>query len=123
MKTTIGLAIAAVGFLMAGAGAVVAEEPTTTTAALDASKTADDPALAQKGKQIYATNCLHCHGINMVTPGTVAFDLRQFPHDAKARFVHSVTNGKNNRMPPWGDILKAEEIDALWAYVLTGGKS
>jgi len=25
-------------------------------------------------------------------------------------------------MPPWGDMLKAEDIEALWAYVLTGGR-
>ena len=51
-----------------------------------------------------------------------AFDLRKFPHDDHARFVNSVTHGKNT-MPAWGDILKPEEIDALWAYVLTGGKT
>ena len=83
---------------------------------------ASDPAQVAKGKTLYGTNCIHCHGINMVTPGTVAFDLREFPHDDKARFVNSVTHGKNNRMPPWGDILKPEDIDNLWAYVLTGGK-
>jgi glucose dehydrogenase len=42
--------------------------------------------------------------------------------DDKARFMNSVTHGKNNRMPPWGDILKSEDIDNLWAYLLTGGK-
>jgi cytochrome c55X len=83
---------------------------------------ASDPAQVAKGKALYGSNCLHCHGINMVTPGTAAFDLREFPHDDKARFVNSVTHGKNNRMPPWGDILKPEDIDNLWAYVLTGGK-
>jgi mono/diheme cytochrome c family protein len=83
---------------------------------------ANDPAQIAKGKALYGSNCIHCHGINMVTPGTVAFDLREFPHDDKARFVNSVTHGKNNRMPPWGDILKPEDIDNLWAYVLTGGK-
>jgi mono/diheme cytochrome c family protein len=83
---------------------------------------ASDAAQVAKGKALYGTDCLHCHGINMVTSGAVAFDLRQFPHDDKARFVNSVTHGKNNRMPPWGDILKPEDIDNLWAYVLTGGK-
>ena len=58
----------------------------------------------------------------MVTPGTVAFDLRTFPHDAKSRFVDSVTHGKNNRMPPWGDVLTPQQIDEIWAYVRTGGK-
>lgn len=58
----------------------------------------------------------------MVTPGTVAFDLRRFPHDQKPRFVDSVTHGKNKAMPPWGDVLTPEQIDELWAYVGTGGK-
>jgi len=25
-------------------------------------------------------------------------------------------------MPPWGDVLSSAEIEALWAYVRTGGK-
>jgi mono/diheme cytochrome c family protein len=25
-----------------------------------------------------------------------------------------------NQMPPWGDMLKADDIEALWAYVLNG---
>jgi hypothetical protein len=35
--------------------------------------------------------------------------------------VHSVTQGKNGRMPQWDDLLKPEEIDEIWAYVKTGG--
>ena len=76
--------------------------------------------MATKGKQLYAHHCSHCHGFNMVNPGTVAYDLRQFPHNDKARFVYSVTQGKNGRMPQWGDLLKPEEIDEIWAYVKTG---
>lgn len=58
----------------------------------------------------------------MVNAGTSSFDLRKFPPDDKARFVNSVVNGKN-AMPPWGDIVKPDEIEAIWAYVLTGGKT
>jgi mono/diheme cytochrome c family protein len=76
---------------------------------------------ATKGKQLYAKNCLHCHGRNMVTPGTVAYDLRQFPEDDKPRFETSIVKGRRN-MPPWGDKLSSQEIDDLWAYVLTRGK-
>jgi mono/diheme cytochrome c family protein len=42
-----------------------------------------------------------------------------FPRDAKTRFVDSVMNGKRN-MPPWDDVLKPDDLDALWAYVSTG---
>jgi mono/diheme cytochrome c family protein len=96
------------------------------TLAQDASKEApkDTPKptdanadLAALGAQLYAHNCSHCHGFSMVNSGAIAYDLRKFPHDDKARFVNSVTNGKNGRMPPWGDLLSKEDIDKLWAYV------
>jgi len=48
-----------------------------------------------------------------------ALNLRTFPRDQEARFVTAVTKGKNS-MPPWGDLLQPEEVDALWAYVVAG---
>jgi mono/diheme cytochrome c family protein len=80
-----------------------------------------DAELAARGKALYAHHCSHCHGFNMVNPGTISYDLRQFPHDDKARFVRSAIEGKNCRTPQWGDLLKPEEIDEIWAYVKTGG--
>ena len=115
-----GFWMSAFAALLVAAGTSFAAEVSPTAAAPQPA--AGDPAQISKGKALYGANCIHCHGINMVTPGTVAFDLREFPHDDKARFVNSVTHGKNNRMPPWGDILKPEDIDNLWAYILTGGK-
>jgi mono/diheme cytochrome c family protein len=76
----------------------------------------------RKGQALYVRHCSRCHGTNMITPGNVAYDLRQFPHDAKVRFVQSVMQGKNGRMPPWGDLLNPGDVDELWAYVKTGGK-
>ena len=72
----------------------------------------------QRGADIFARNCSPCHGPRMKDPES-AFDLRKFPHDQHDRFVNSVTHGKN-QMPPWGDLLKIEEIEALWAYVVGG---
>jgi mono/diheme cytochrome c family protein len=72
------------------------------------------------GAALYAQNCAPCHGARMADPEG-AFDLRIFPHDQHARFVDSVTHGKNS-MPPWGGALKPEEIEALWAYVVSGEK-
>ena len=46
-----------------------------------------------------------------------ASDLRKFPHDQHERFVTSVTRGKN-QMPPWGGLLKSEDVEALWTYVV-----
>ena len=78
------------------------------------------PEQIKKGAAIFAQNCSPCHGARMADPNA-AFDLRKFPQDQKSRFVNSVTRGKNT-MPPWGDLFTAEEIDALWAYVITGEK-
>lgn len=77
-----------------------------------------DPELIRKGSAIYGQNCAPCHGARMLDPNS-AFDLRTFPADQKNRFVHSVTKGLN-AMPPWGDLLKADDIEALWAYVRAG---
>ncbi len=72
------------------------------------------------GAEIYARNCSPCHGARMLDPQG-ASDLRKFPRGERERFVNSVTRGKN-QMPPWGDLLKPEEVEALWAYVVAGEK-
>ena len=79
------------------------------------------PEQIKKGAGIFAQNCSPCHGAHMADPQG-GFDLRKFPHDEKNRFVTSVKQGKNS-MPPWGDLFKPDEIDALWAYVMAGEKN
>ena len=73
-----------------------------------------------KGAEIYSTYCVACHGHEMNHPGG-SFDLRTFPPGQHARFVDSVSKGKNN-MPPWGDLFQPADIEALWAYVMAGKK-
>lgn len=79
------------------------------------------PEQVSKGAGIYSQNCAPCHGAHMADPNS-GFDLLTFPHDQKNRFVISVTKGKNS-MPPWGDLFKSDDIDALWAYVVAGEKN
>jgi len=113
MRVSIALMILIGGLVLtATPRALPADEPAAT---------APTPELAAQGKTLYTQLCSHCHGVNMVNPGTSSFDLRKFPHDQQPRFVNSVTHGKNT-MPAWGDMLQPGEIDALWAYVMTGGK-
>ena len=81
---------------------------------------AQDPKAIAKGGELYATHCAPCHGPHMKDPEGAA-DLRKFPRDARERFTTSVSKGKN-QMPPWGDLLKPDEIDSLWAYVVAGEK-
>ena len=82
----------------------------------EADRSAVDPALIDQGKVTYAEKCSHCHGFGMVNAGTIAPDLRKFPRD-EARFFTTVKIGKNNKMPPWGDLLSDDQIISLWAYV------
>jgi len=76
------------------------------------------PEQVRKGAELFALNCATCHGTRMRNPQW-AFDLRTFPRDGHARFVDSVTYGRGS-MPPWDDVLKPDDIEALWAYVVGG---
>jgi len=78
------------------------------------------PQQIAAGSEIFARNCSPCHGPRMQDPES-AFDLRKFPPGEHDRFVRSVTNGKN-QMPAWGDMLRGDDIEALWAYVTMGEK-
>ena len=114
--------------LLLGLGSVAAAadppgtETTHATPAAISAETTPEPDLARQGGALYRQLCSHCHGIRMVNPGTSSFDLRQFPHDDRARFFNSVTRGRNT-MPAWGDMLSTQEIEGLWAYVRTGGRT
>ena len=112
MMSSAWLKVLVVGFCLIGTPA--------SHAADDKPDAAPSPELAAQGKTLYRQLCSNCHGVNMVNAGTSSFDLRKFPQDDKTRFVNSVMHGKN-AMPAWGDLVKPEEIEAIWAYVLTGG--
>lgn len=88
--------------------------------AQDADPKSFAPQQVQAGSKTYAQTCAPCHGPRMADPDG-AFDLRKFPRDQHARFITSVTKGKNN-MPPWGGMLTPEDIENLWAYVVAGGQ-
>jgi cytochrome c55X len=96
--------------------AVLAVVSMVTVRAADEQNDVSVQAQIDHGKATYAQKCSHCHGPNLMNSGTVTPDLRGFPDD-KSRFVTTVKQGRNNRMPPWGDILSDEDITDLWAYV------
>ena len=88
------------------------------TCAASESQESFAPEKIRLGAEIFARNCSPCHGPRMQDPEG-AFDLRTFPPDQHTRFLNSVSHGKN-QMPPWAGLLKPEEIEALWAYVMAG---
>ena len=72
---------------------------------------------ATAGREVYSTYCATCHGENLHnTSGGVTFNLRRLKPDEHERFVHSVTNGKN-QMPPWRGVLDEGQIESVWAYI------
>ena len=98
------------------AAAMTASAQTTTPPATPQQDAGIDQAQIDQGKVTFAQKCSHCHGPNMVNAGTIAPDLRRFPDD-KERFFTTVKLGKNNKMPPWGDLLSDDQIACLWAYM------
>jgi len=76
---------------------------------------AQDKIKIEAGEKVYSTYCQVCHGDDLVSTGQV-FDLRRLKPDDRGRFDNSVRNGKN-QMPPWKDVLKDQQIDAIWAYI------
>jgi mono/diheme cytochrome c family protein len=76
------------------------------------------PEQIKKGAEVYETHCQTCHGPRLRNPEW-AVDLRKFPRGDHARFVDTVTSGVRN-MPPWGDVFKPDDIEALWAYIVAG---
>jgi mono/diheme cytochrome c family protein len=73
----------------------------------------------KRGAETFADYCSPCHGERMSNPEL--FNLKTFPPAERARFINSVTNGKN-AMPPWRGQLQPADIEALWSYVVAGEK-
>ena len=96
--------------------ATIATASAQTATQIAAAGDGGDQAQIDHGKMTYAEKCSHCHGPGMLNAGTITPDLRRFPDD-RARFFATVKNGKNGKMPPWGDLLDDEQIGGLWAYV------
>jgi mono/diheme cytochrome c family protein len=114
----LALSLSAAALLLVAGGSAAAEETAGQKKAAAETSAAGDSDQVEKGRELYhSMPCVRCHGGNCVQNSGAAFDLRTFPPDDKARFVNSVKNGKNGRMPPWGEVLKPEEIDQLWAYI------
>jgi mono/diheme cytochrome c family protein len=97
--------------IFAAAAMTAAAQTTTSQEAADA-----DQALIDQGKTTYAEKCSHCHGPGMLNPGTITPDLRRFPDD-RERFFAIVKEGRNNKMPPWADLLSDDQIGTLWVYI------
>lgn len=77
----------------------------------------------EKGKQIFATNCVACHGQDAKSgkPGLIGPDLTDnvWIHGGTPEQIHnSVTNGVPPKgMPTWGPILGPEKVGDAVAFI------
>jgi mono/diheme cytochrome c family protein len=84
---------------------------------------------AMAGEETYKTLCARCHGEKGDGNGKVAWYLDPYPRDftkaafmnskPRERFVTSIKEGVGGTsMPPWGHVLRDEQVDGVLTYVL-----
>lgn len=80
-----------------------------------------DAALAAKGKEVFATYCVACHGAD--ARGNPAFGApnltdRIWLHGgSQTTIAETIRNGRNNQMPQWGEFLGEAKTHVLASYV------
>lgn len=80
------------------------------------------------GKREYLNNCVACHGAD--GKGNKAIGAPNLTDDvwlygsSEATIVHSILNGRNNRMPAQEHLLTPEQVRLLtaWVWGLSGGQ-
>ncbi len=89
---------------------------------------AHDQIRVIRGKREYLNNCVACHGAD--GKGNKALGAPNLTDDvwlygsSEATIVHSILNGRNNRMPAQEHLLTPEQIRLLtaWVWGLSGGR-
>ena len=87
----------------------------------DMAKRAADPATIAAGKTLFATNCVACHlpdGGGLIGPNLTD---DYWIHGGTPLEIHTtITEGVLAKgMPPWGKMLKPEQINDVMAYVIS----
>ncbi len=82
----------------------------------------------KRGEKLYQANCAFCHGATGTGKNWIGSFMEPHPRDltdpafmrdmTRARLAHTIREGlPNTSMPAWKSVLKADEIDAIVAYV------
>ena len=85
-------------------------------------------ALAEKGKELYSTSCVACHGpdgkgnpviggINLADQTWLYAEDSEDPAALKTFIQNQIQHPRNNVMPAWKDILGEAKIKVVAAYV------
>ncbi|MFN3986419.1 MAG: cytochrome-c oxidase, cbb3-type subunit III [Rhodocyclaceae bacterium] len=82
---------------------------------------AHDSLRAQRGAELFATNCVACHGAdaqgNPMLGAPNLTDNAWLWGSSEASIVETVTHGRMNRMPGFGEFLGEDKVHLLAAYV------
>ena len=89
---------------------------------------ATDATAADRGKPLYAENCVACHGDSGI--GNAEFGAPALNNDIwlyggdKQVIAQTITNSRRGVMPAWGRILEPVTVKQLALYIhsLGGGK-
>jgi len=102
-------------------------DPVLTGAGSEDAINPDDTAMVERGKAVYAANCLSCHGVDLRGSGPAAAGMRPPPADFSQphTMVHSVEdlvywirNGKQGTdMPGFDDVLSDQDIRDVLSYI------
>jgi cytochrome c oxidase cbb3-type subunit 3 len=88
---------------------------------LDAASLDLGPAAVSAGKEIFAANCVGCHGANLeggIGPSLV--DTTWIHGGSKANILATITNGVTEKgMPNWGQMIGQEKVAKVAAYVIS----
>ncbi len=82
----------------------------------------------KRGEKLYQANCAFCHGATGTGKNWIGSFMEPHPRDltdpafmrdmTRGRLAHTIREGlPNTSMPAWKSVLKADEIDAIVAYV------
>ncbi len=87
---------------------------------------AHDSVRAQRGKDLFANNCVACHGADakgnpMLGAPNLTNNLWLYG-SSEATIIETVTHGRNNKMPAFGEFLGQDKVHLLTAYVLSLSK-
>ena len=80
-----------------------------------------DSLLAAKGKELFAANCVACHGAdgkgNAALGAPNLTDKVWLYGGGETTIAETIRAGRNNKMPAWGDFLGDAKAHVLAAYV------
>jgi len=109
--------------IMPPLGAVLGDEGVKDTAhyVLSLSGLTHDSLLASRGKALFATNCVVCHGADgKGNPALGAPNLTDrvwLYGGGETTISETIRSGRNNKMPAWGEFLGDAKAHVLAAYV------